>query len=197
MLGSEARTMTAKGLLALLGAAAGALLGAPAAAPAAPAKPLTAADVARIHRFMDVSPFDRGTWGLLVSDLDTGRELYRQNATTKFQAASTTKNFTTAAALDILGRNRRFRTPVVRTGRVSHSGTLAGDLVLVASGDMTMGGRLKGDATARSPTPASTTPTPTRSLGSQSSHLRTRSEGSTISRARSANAASGGWTATW
>ena len=65
----------------------------------------------------------------------------------QFQAASTTKNFTTAATLDALGRNHRFRTPVTHTGRITRSGTLHGNLVLVASGDLTMGGREKPDGT--------------------------------------------------
>jgi len=110
-----------------------------------PARPLTAADVAQIEQLMATPPFDRGVWGLRVADLETGRELYGLNVRRPFQAASTTKNFTTAATLDGLGQNHRFRTPVVRLGKVSRRGELAGRLVLRASGDLTMGGRQKAD----------------------------------------------------
>ena len=63
------------------------------------------------------------------------------NADTLMVPASTTKLFSTAAALDALGPDYRFTTPVYRTGSLSADGTLAGDLILVASGDLTMGGR--------------------------------------------------------
>src|SRR5215217_5635875 len=53
---------------------------------------------------------------------------------------SSTKLFTVSAALDDLGFDHRFKTPVYAQGKVKN-GTLNGNLVLVASGDLTMGGR--------------------------------------------------------
>jgi D-alanyl-D-alanine carboxypeptidase/D-alanyl-D-alanine-endopeptidase (penicillin-binding protein 4) len=53
---------------------------------------------------------------------------------------SSTKLFTVSAALDDLGFDHRFKTPVYAQGKVQN-GTLSGNLVLVASGDLTMGGR--------------------------------------------------------
>ena len=76
-----------------------------------------------------------------VSDLDTGKVLYEQNATRCSTPRRRPRTFTSAATLDRLGKNHRFRTPVVRLGDVSASGTLRGRLALVASGDLTMGGR--------------------------------------------------------
>jgi D-alanyl-D-alanine carboxypeptidase/D-alanyl-D-alanine-endopeptidase (penicillin-binding protein 4) len=58
-----------------------------------------------------------------------------------FAPASVTKLFTTAAALGDLGADYRFRTPVHRRGEVESDGTLRGDLILVASGDLCLGGR--------------------------------------------------------
>ncbi|HLM30785.1 MAG TPA: D-alanyl-D-alanine carboxypeptidase/D-alanyl-D-alanine-endopeptidase [Solirubrobacterales bacterium] len=106
-----------------------------------PAKPLTDSELTQIQSLMATPPFDLAVWGMSVSDLDTGKVLYEQNADSLFYTASTTKNFTSAATLDRLGKNHRFRTPVVRLGDVSASGTLRGRLALVASGDLTMGGR--------------------------------------------------------
>jgi serine-type D-Ala-D-Ala carboxypeptidase/endopeptidase (penicillin-binding protein 4) len=122
----------------LLACAAGAF-----AAPAAatPARPLSAAEIAQIRAFISTPPFNEGTWGILATDVETGRELFSLNADKPFHSASTTKNFTTAAALDELGAGHRFRTPLLRTGPVAPGGALHGDLILRASGDLTFGGR--------------------------------------------------------
>ncbi len=59
---------------------------------------------------------------------------------------SSTKLFSVSAALDDLGFDHRFETPVYAQGD-PRDGTLNGDLVLVASGDLTMGGRTAPDGT--------------------------------------------------
>ena len=48
--------------------------------------------------------------------------------------ASTTKLLTAGTALNQLGGEYRFYTPVYRTGLITDDGTLDGELVLVASG---------------------------------------------------------------
>src|SRR4029434_6855789 len=53
---------------------------------------------------------------------------------------SSTKLFSVSATLDELGFGHRFKTPVYAQGNVNN-GTLRGNLVLVASGALTMGGR--------------------------------------------------------
>lgn len=84
-------------------------------------------------------------WGLLCADLQTGETVYALNPDQLFSPASTTKLYSTAAALTTLGADHRFKTPVHRRGEVDGEGRLAGDLILVASGDLTMGGRTDGD----------------------------------------------------
>jgi D-alanyl-D-alanine carboxypeptidase/D-alanyl-D-alanine-endopeptidase (penicillin-binding protein 4) len=111
------------------------------------ARPFDEATVSGIQELMKTPPFDRGVWGLKVVDMKTGRVLYGQNRKQMFHTASTTKTFTTATALDDIGPNHRFRTRVVRRGGVSADGTLGGELVLRASGDLTMGGRALPDGT--------------------------------------------------
>jgi len=81
------------------------------------------------------------TWGWQVVDLETGETLARQNERMLFTPGSTVKLFSTAAALDLLGPDYRFRTPVYAAGTLQPDGVLDGPLVLVASGDPTMGGR--------------------------------------------------------
>ena len=80
-------------------------------------------------------------WGLLFVDQTTGESLYSQNQDKVFAPASVAKMFSVAAALEGLGADYRFATTVVRRGDVDSTGTLAGDLVLIASGDLTLGGR--------------------------------------------------------
>jgi D-alanyl-D-alanine carboxypeptidase/D-alanyl-D-alanine-endopeptidase (penicillin-binding protein 4) len=84
-------------------------------------------------------------WGILAEDLTTGECIYALNADKLFIPASTTKLFSCACALDALGADYRFQTAVVRRGEVTAEGTLEGDLILIASGDLTLGGRTQAD----------------------------------------------------
>lgn len=85
--------------------------------------------------------FKHAHWGLLVTDLKTGAVLYEVNPDRLFVPASTTKCFSVACALDELGADYRFETPVFLRGTLKEDGELQGDLILRASGDLTMGGR--------------------------------------------------------
>lgn len=85
--------------------------------------------------------YRHSVWGLLVADQNTGQVVYQLNAGKLFAPASNTKLFTTAAALQDLGADYRYQTPVYQRGRLSKRGVLDGDLILVASGDLTLGGR--------------------------------------------------------
>lgn len=84
--------------------------------------------------------YQHARWGILLVDRNTGEVLQNHNAEQLFIPASTTKLFSTATALDALGADYRFQTPVYRRGNVE-AGVLHGDLILVASGDLTLGGR--------------------------------------------------------
>jgi D-alanyl-D-alanine carboxypeptidase/D-alanyl-D-alanine-endopeptidase (penicillin-binding protein 4) len=79
--------------------------------------------------------------GIHVADRETGEALLDIRGDEWFLAASTTKLFSGAAALDAYGPDFQFETPVYRLGSVGADGTLDGDLMLVASADLTMGGR--------------------------------------------------------
>jgi D-alanyl-D-alanine carboxypeptidase len=86
-------------------------------------------------------------WGLRVVDLDTGKTVIDLEPHHKFYIASVRKVFTLGEAMSVISPDHRFNTPVYRQGPVSDRGTLQGNLVLVASGDLTMGGRTKPDGT--------------------------------------------------
>ena len=95
----------------------------------------------KLHSIITAPKYNHSTWGILFEDLETGDVIYELNADKLFIPASVTKLYSTAVALDTLGADYRFKTPIYRTEDVDESGKLDGDLVLVASGDMTMGGR--------------------------------------------------------
>jgi PBP4 family serine-type D-alanyl-D-alanine carboxypeptidase len=77
-------------------------------------------------------------WGYTVIDVKSGRVLAAQNPQKMFDPGSTMKTYSVATALREYGPDYRFRTPVFRQGTVS-GGTLDGNLILVASGDMSLG----------------------------------------------------------
>lgn len=96
----------------------------------------------RVEAVLKTPGFQNGHWGLLVVDGKTGQTLYEHDADQMFAPASVTKLFSTAAALAELGADYRFKTPVVRHGEFdAKTGVLHGDLILVAQGDLSLGGR--------------------------------------------------------
>ena len=98
------------------------------------------------RKVVDEAKYRNARWGLHVADLKTGEVLYDWNGDQRFLAASTTKLWAGAAALDAYGADYRFTTPIYRTGPVE-GGTLNGNLVMVASADPTMGGRTTPEGT--------------------------------------------------
>src|SRR6267378_5974945 len=101
----------------------------------------------RIQRIMDRSEFRHAIFGIEFFSLDTGKPVYTLNADKLFIPGSTTKLLTEGTALELLGGDFRFTTRVYRTGSIAADGTLDGDLVLVASGDPNLSGRVREDGT--------------------------------------------------
>ena len=95
---------------------------------------------ARIEAVIDGPDYKQAHWGILVVDAQTGKTVYAHNPDRLVTPASTTKLFSCAAALATFGADHRFETPVYQRGEVK-DGVLMGDLILVASGDLTLGGR--------------------------------------------------------
>lgn len=95
---------------------------------------------------MSQPQYANGRWAIAVSDLETGEVLIALDADKLAEPASVTKTYSVGAAWIELGPDSTVTTPVKRTGEVA-GGRLDGDLVLVAQGDLTMGGRTKPDGT--------------------------------------------------
>jgi len=133
----------------LLRAAAGGALAAVTAAAVAPRRKALAQSPlpAQARAIMDGPKYSIARWFLYFADRTTGEVLYTLNEDDLILPGSTTKLWTTAAALDAYGVDFRFETPIYKRGSVDAAGTLDGDLILVASGDLTMGGRNTPDGT--------------------------------------------------
>jgi D-alanyl-D-alanine carboxypeptidase/D-alanyl-D-alanine-endopeptidase (penicillin-binding protein 4) len=76
----------------------------------------------------------RAHWGVMVTALD-GTPIYALNEGQLFQPDSNAKLFTTAAALLLLGPQRRFETKTFAEGSIESNGELHGNLVLEGGGD--------------------------------------------------------------
>ena len=100
-----------------------------------------AALTSEMRELMATAPFQSGRWGLLAVDANSGEVVYSLSPDSSFVTGSTAKNFSVGSVLDAYGPDHRFFTPIVRNGDVDAAGTLNGDLILVAQGDLTMGGR--------------------------------------------------------
>jgi PBP4 family serine-type D-alanyl-D-alanine carboxypeptidase len=100
-----------------------------------------------IRTIMDKPRYAEATWALRVTDVQSGKLIYNLNSRQRLLTGSVRKLYSVSDALNRLGPGYRFRTPVYRRGEVDASGELKGDLILVAKGDLTMGGRDQGNDT--------------------------------------------------
>ena len=79
-----------------------------------------------IRELMAGPQYRNARWSLYVADRATGEPLYDLTGGELVLPASTTKLFSTAAALDAYGPDFRFETPVYRRGAVDGQGALPG-----------------------------------------------------------------------
>lgn len=114
---------------------------------AIPAPPIAPAPRAlslakKLDSIIDGPDYKHASWGILVVNGNTGATVYERNAEAMLAPASVTKLFSCAAALVAIGADSTTETVVYQRGLVLN-GTLRGDLILVAAGDLTFGGRAK------------------------------------------------------
>ena len=100
---------------------------------------------ADIQAIFDKPLYNGSIWGLRVVDLDTGEVLINYKPDYNFFIGSVRKIFSVGELLNEIGEGHQFVTPIYKEGQVDGSGVLDGNLTLVASGDLTMGGRTKQD----------------------------------------------------
>lgn len=112
------------------------------AAPAAKERPGVAAFRAKVEKILGATDVNRGYWGMLVEDADSGEVLYSLNADRYFLPASNAKLFTSALTLATLGTDYCFHTTIESRSGLGNDGVLAGDLVLVGRGDPNLSNRI-------------------------------------------------------
>lgn len=91
-----------------------------------------------IDRFVDDSLMRHGSLGVIVVDVKNGKTLGARNANMACITASTMKTVTSSAALELLGADFVFQTPVYLDGEI-HGSTLKGNLLIEGVGDPTLG----------------------------------------------------------
>jgi D-alanyl-D-alanine carboxypeptidase/D-alanyl-D-alanine-endopeptidase (penicillin-binding protein 4) len=91
-------------------------------------------------RIMAKPAYATARWLYYVADRDSGEFLLSQRPDEMVLTGSTAKEFTIGTLYDTIGPNTRLTTPVYATAPVV-DGVLHGDVILVASGDLTLGGR--------------------------------------------------------
>jgi PBP4 family serine-type D-alanyl-D-alanine carboxypeptidase len=101
----------------------------------------------QIHAIASRPEYKHSTFGVEVYSLDEEKVVYALNGQELFTPGSTTKLLTEGTGLELLGSDYRFHTRVYRTGPITADGVLKGDLILVASGDPNLSGRIQPDGT--------------------------------------------------
>jgi len=107
------------------------------AAPVAYASPADPGLTSKIKAVMADPRVTEARSGAIVLDASDGRKLYTRHTTRAVIPASNTKILTAVTALHVLGPKYRFKTQVIRRGRVSGH-TLEGNLYLKGYGDPTL-----------------------------------------------------------
>ena len=96
---------------------------------------------AKIEGVIDGKDYKQARWGLCVIDAKTGKAVFERDPEKLIVPASVTKLYSCAAAMIAFGAEYKFVTPVYARGEIDGKGVLKGDLILVASGDLSFGGR--------------------------------------------------------
>jgi D-alanyl-D-alanine carboxypeptidase/D-alanyl-D-alanine-endopeptidase (penicillin-binding protein 4) len=82
--------------------------------------------------------FRRGTIGVKIVSLDTGKVVFEENAEKYFVPASNMKSYTIAAALERLSPDFRFVTSVFAAALPDADGIIKGDLTIYGRGDVSI-----------------------------------------------------------
>ncbi len=101
----------------------------------------------RIEAITHRAEFAHSSFGIEFYSLSTAKVIYQLNPNQLMVPGSTTKLLTEGAVLSLLGADYRFDTRIYRTGPIKRNGTLEGDIVVVASGDPNLSGRIQPDGT--------------------------------------------------
>ena len=100
------------------------------------------------QQFTDCGKLPNGISSLMVLDGKTGQAVFSSNSSIGLPTASTMKVITSVTAMDILGPDYRYETKLAYTGEIDSLGTLHGDILVIGSGDPTLGSERYTDSKA-------------------------------------------------
>ena len=96
----------------------------------------------QISSLINQPKWESSFWGIHIVSLKDGSTIYSLNSKKRFLPASNMKLLIAAAALDRLGPDFAFDTPVFAEGRIDSQGRILGNLVLAGRGDPNLEGRV-------------------------------------------------------
>ena len=88
--------------------------------------------------------FSSANWGVVIQSLSNGEYFYKRNENKLFIPASNLKLITTACALNVLGKDYKFKTQIYTRGKIDGT-VLKGDLIVKGYGDPSISGRFYND----------------------------------------------------
>jgi serine-type D-Ala-D-Ala carboxypeptidase/endopeptidase (penicillin-binding protein 4) len=91
-----------------------------------------------INQLQADSQFKHAVISMYVVDSKTGKVIFNKNAELGLAPASCQKLITSTAALELLGKDYRFKTQLLYSGTIK-DGVLAGNLIIKGSGDPALG----------------------------------------------------------
>lgn len=102
---------------------------------------------ADIESIIENPDFSSGLIGVLVQSLESGEFIFKTNESKNFIPASNMKLITTAAALNYLGKDFRYKTYLYLDGSIHKNGEFIGNIIIRGSGDPTISGSFVKDPT--------------------------------------------------
>jgi serine-type D-Ala-D-Ala carboxypeptidase/endopeptidase (penicillin-binding protein 4) len=101
---------------------------------------ISSSQQSQVERFLSDSSMIHSSVSLCVIDADSGGIISQFNPEKSLTQASILKLITTAAALELLGRDYKFKTDAGYSGKIRKSAkTLAGDIIIKGGGDPSLG----------------------------------------------------------
>ena len=90
------------------------------------------------QKLLNSDQMKNASLGICVAEETTGKIIFEKNASAGLSPASSQKIFTAIAALELLGKDFRFKTDVGYSGQIEN-GMLNGNLIITGYGDPTLG----------------------------------------------------------
>lgn len=106
-----------------------------------PTVPIRSTTEKAVDNFMRLPQIENASLGMKVVNLETGKILFQLNPDKSLVPASNMKLLTTGAALEILGKDYRFKTILAYDGKIGSDGTLDGNIYIIGGGDPTLGSK--------------------------------------------------------